>query len=133
MSDQPSPRRRFQFSLRTLLIVVAFVAVAAAIVKWIAPPIHNRAVAGKWICKMNGLQFSATFTMDGHVVFRPVGVSGPDPYGGSYTFNPKDQTIELHLLVDKGGPGDMELVEATARLTQDGALIYGNRRFTRNP
>ncbi len=34
MADQPSPRRRFQFRLRTLMIVVTLLAVPCAYVGW---------------------------------------------------------------------------------------------------
>ena len=38
MPDQPSPRRRFQFSLRDLLVVTALVAVIAATVPLLTTP-----------------------------------------------------------------------------------------------
>jgi hypothetical protein len=36
MADQPSPRRRFQFSLRTLLLIVALLAAICPAVVWVA-------------------------------------------------------------------------------------------------
>ncbi len=42
MPDQPSPRRRFQFRLRTLLIVVTLLAVPCAYVGWQAKIVRNR-------------------------------------------------------------------------------------------
>jgi hypothetical protein len=39
MADQPSPRRRFQFRLRTLFVVVTFAGITAGILKGIGPPI----------------------------------------------------------------------------------------------
>jgi hypothetical protein len=35
MADQPSPRRRFQFRLRTLMIVVTLLAALSAAVTWV--------------------------------------------------------------------------------------------------
>jgi hypothetical protein len=35
MDDQPAPRRRFQFRLRTLLIVVTLLAAQCAFVTWV--------------------------------------------------------------------------------------------------
>ncbi len=42
MPDQPSPRRRFQFRLRTLMIVVAVVAIPCAYVGWQAKIVRER-------------------------------------------------------------------------------------------
>jgi hypothetical protein len=43
--DQPSPRRRFQFSLRTLLIGVTVIAVACAYIGWEAKIVRERDAA----------------------------------------------------------------------------------------
>ena len=42
MADQPSPRRRFQFRLRTLMIGVTLLAVACAYVGWQAKIVRER-------------------------------------------------------------------------------------------
>jgi hypothetical protein len=42
MADQPSPRRRFQFRLRTLMILVALMAVPCAYVGWQAKIVRER-------------------------------------------------------------------------------------------
>ena len=42
MSDQPSPRRRFQFRLRTLMIAVTLLAVPCAYVGWQAKIVRER-------------------------------------------------------------------------------------------
>jgi hypothetical protein len=42
MADKPSPRRRFQFRLRTLMIVVALLAVPCAYVGWQAAIVRVR-------------------------------------------------------------------------------------------
>ena len=42
MASQPSPRRRFQFRLRTLMIVVTLLALLCAYVGWQESIIRNR-------------------------------------------------------------------------------------------
>ena len=49
MPDQPSPRRRFQFRLRTLLIVVTLLGVACAYVGWQAKIVRQRAAMLNWL------------------------------------------------------------------------------------
>jgi hypothetical protein len=42
MSDQPSPRRRIQFRLRTLMVVVTLLAVPCGYVGWQAKIVRER-------------------------------------------------------------------------------------------
>jgi hypothetical protein len=141
MTADPAPsRRRFQFSLRTLLIGVTVVTIVAVVIASVASRIAYEQrikdmVVGKWVCKINGHPFKAVFERNGNVLMGPDGVPGPDAYGGDYTFNPEDRTIKLHLLVDRGGPGDLERVDEDAHLTQDNVLVLDAQRLrlTRPP
>jgi hypothetical protein len=54
MADQPSPRRLFQFSLRTLMIVVTLLAVVCGYVGWQAKIVRNRKLVMNWIATHNG-------------------------------------------------------------------------------
>jgi hypothetical protein len=49
MPDQPSPRRRFQFRLRTLLILVTALALPCAVVGWELNFIRQRQAALVWL------------------------------------------------------------------------------------
>jgi hypothetical protein len=54
MPAQPSPRRRFQFRLRTLLIVVTLLAVPLGYVGWQAKIVHERQVMMRWVEEHDG-------------------------------------------------------------------------------
>jgi hypothetical protein len=49
MADQTSPRRRFQFRLRMLMIVVTLLAVACGYVGWQAKVVRQRAEVLNWL------------------------------------------------------------------------------------
>jgi hypothetical protein len=59
--------RRFQFRLRTLLIVVTLLGVACAYVGWQAKIVRQRAVMLNWLQERTPLK---------NVVYQPVGASG---------------------------------------------------------
>ena len=50
MPDMPSPRRRFQFRLRTLFVVVTAVCVVGGIARWLMPisPLYA-CIASMWV------------------------------------------------------------------------------------
>ena len=58
MPDQPSPRRRFQFRLRTLFIVVMLVAVACGYVAWQKKIVGDRKSMVKRILDANAYVFT---------------------------------------------------------------------------
>ncbi len=64
-ADQPSPRRRFQFRLRTLLIVVAILAVPCAYVGWQKSIVRERWAIRKRIEEVD--EGTITISVD-HVV-----------------------------------------------------------------
>jgi hypothetical protein len=54
MTDQPPPRRRFQFRLRTLLIGVTLLAVPCAYVGWQGRIVQERRQTALWIDSVGG-------------------------------------------------------------------------------
>jgi hypothetical protein len=54
MADQPSPRRRFQFRLRTLMIVVTLLAVPMSYVGWQAKIVRERSAMREWVSGQDG-------------------------------------------------------------------------------
>jgi hypothetical protein len=54
MPDQPSPRRRFQFRLRTLLIGVTLLAIPCAYVGWQAKIVRARQAMAKRLSARGG-------------------------------------------------------------------------------
>src|SRR5690348_1919362 len=64
MPDQPSSRRRFQFRLRTLMIVVTLLAVACAYIGWQAKIVRERRIE-----------------LERTVDLRVVGIDGSDKWG----------------------------------------------------
>jgi hypothetical protein len=66
MADQPSPRRRFQFRLRTLMIVVTLLAVPCAYVGWQAKIVRERRETAEWIGKTLG---GTTYRYDDDLMF----------------------------------------------------------------
>ena len=70
MPDQPSPRRRFQFRLRTLMIGVTLLAVACGYVGWQAKIVRQRESERNWIQKHGGVMES-NITRPGQPTYRP--------------------------------------------------------------
>jgi hypothetical protein len=52
--NRPSPRRRFQFRLRTLMIVVTLLAVACGYIGWQAKIVRERRETVRWIETLGG-------------------------------------------------------------------------------
>jgi hypothetical protein len=54
MANQPSPRRHFQFRLRTLMIGATLLAALCGYVSWQAKIVHERKLVLDWIGAHNG-------------------------------------------------------------------------------
>jgi hypothetical protein len=122
---------RFQFRLRTLLIVVAAVAVIASVASRIAYEQRLREViVGKWVCDIYGHKngYSVIFSSKGRV---NMGVNLPNPpldrVGGGYSYNTADRTVEIEVIADTGGR-EMERFTHHGRLMDDDSLILDEDR-----
>jgi hypothetical protein len=70
MADQFSPRRRFQFRLRTLMIVVTIFCVVGGYVGHQVQLVHQRKLLLDWITAHNG-EVSITLKSPGRPDYRP--------------------------------------------------------------
>ena len=69
-ADPPKRKRRFQFSLRTLMIGVTLLAVPSAYVGWQAKIVRDRKAVARWIEERKG-ELSGTVTTPPDEPYRP--------------------------------------------------------------
>jgi hypothetical protein len=123
-AEPPKRKRRwFQFSLRTLMIVVTLLAVAVAgAVRFTRDP--NTPILGKWAGTFGDASPKIEFFSDGHVY---MGAGEPIPF----TFNPDDGSVTMTHWCRL--PGQSMRATLTGHLTNDGVLILGplDIRYTR--
>ncbi len=118
----PPKRRWYQFSLRTLMILVTLLTAAAGLYIGLSRD-PNRPIIGKWISHINGRPYSAIFRKDGTAT---IGLEGPgfDSSGGPFTFDPAKGTVTFKVWYDGGTKPD-ELRPVNGHLTEDGTLVLG--------
>jgi hypothetical protein len=72
MADQPSPRRRFQFRLRTLMIAVTLLAIPCGYLGWQAKIVRDRrAMIDRVVSIDNGFRMKIDFRMTEPAVSVP--------------------------------------------------------------
>jgi hypothetical protein len=71
MADQPSPHRRFQFRLRTLMIGVTLLAIPCAYLHWRVRPEQERDAALRRIVELGGSPFFVKSHDRLYLIFLP--------------------------------------------------------------